>query len=161
MNDQIADSNEILIRPATAADEEAIQAMMLRLLPDDTVEREPVAFGAYFAGPRNDHGPEARTVVAVDQDDVPLGYLVVYPEREHFTGERRGYIDHLAVADGAEGRGIGRLLLGWAERWARDEGMAVLSLDVFAGNDRARRLYARNGFRDDFVRMVRRLGPAD
>ncbi len=155
------DSHEILIRPATDDDEDAIRAMMRRLHPDDPVERDPIALAAYFDRPRPDRGLDARTVVAVGPDDVPVGYLVVHPEDEHFTGERRGYVDHLAVAEGAEGRGVGQMLLRWAESWARDQGYRVLALDVFAANDRARRLYARAGFRDDFVRMVRRVGPTD
>jgi ribosomal protein S18 acetylase RimI-like enzyme len=152
---------DVTIRSAEPRDAEAIAAMTRRLRVDDPVEREPSAFAAYFDRPVPLDDPEVSVFVACGPDDVPVGYLAMRPESEYFTGERRAYIDHLAVAAHAEGRGIGRLLLAQAEAWARERGCAVLSLDVFAANDRARSLYGRSGFREDFVRMVRRLPDSD
>jgi len=55
-------------------------------------------------------------------------------------------IDGIAVLPAARGRGVGSLLLGELERFARAEGLRALSLDVAADNRRAGELYRRCGF---------------
>jgi ribosomal protein S18 acetylase RimI-like enzyme len=57
-------------------------------------------------------------------------------------------IETLAVAAEVRGQGIGTRLLTEAERYAREHGYAVLSLDVVDTNLRARQLYERLGFRE-------------
>lgn len=150
----------IAIRDARADDSAAIAELTRRLMPLPEPGRDLSTYAAYFARP-TDYPPGTRTVVACDADDVPIGYLTVRPETEYFSGVERAYIERIAVADVAEGSGVGRALLDWAAAWARSQGYATIALDVFASNDRARRFYARNGYGDDFVRMVRPLGPAD
>lgn len=71
-------------------------------------------------------------------------------------------IETLAVAAEARGQGIGTELLNEAERYAREHGYAVLSLDVVDTNLRARQLYERLGFREvrtaHYGRLTRRAG---
>lgn len=55
------------------------------------------------------------------------------------------YVEHLAVAAGQRGRGVGTKLLAWVENAARERGATRLSLDVLRGNP-ALRLYERVGF---------------
>jgi ribosomal protein S18 acetylase RimI-like enzyme len=55
------------------------------------------------------------------------------------------YVDALAVAPSARGRGIGRALLDDAERRAREAGCPTLSLDTALGNAPARALYESIG----------------
>lgn len=66
------------------------------------------------------------------------------------------YLDVLAVAEQAQGRGLGSAMLARAENLARDSGAAAIALDVADSNARARSLYARRGFveraRRPFVR---------
>ena len=52
----------------------------------------------------------------------------------------------LAVAPGAQGRGLGRELLGLLVRRAREAGAAYLLLEVRDDNAAAKALYARAGF---------------
>jgi uncharacterized protein (TIGR00290 family) len=56
--------------------------------------------------------------------------------------------------------GIGRALLARAEEYARAEGADVLCLTVLARNGRARDLYAAAGYRERFLHLEKRLGPA-
>lgn len=56
------------------------------------------------------------------------------------------YVDHLAVAADARGRGIGTALLTAAVALARQQGFGQLRLDVVDTNPRARALYERLGF---------------
>jgi GNAT superfamily N-acetyltransferase len=60
-----------------------------------------------------------------------------------------------------EGRGVGRLLLGTAEAWARDRGHPFITLNVFAQNTRARALYERVGFGPETLRYVKPLDQPD
>jgi ribosomal protein S18 acetylase RimI-like enzyme len=52
----------------------------------------------------------------------------------------------LWVSPAARGRGVGDQLMQAVERWARQEGMAMLRLAVVQGNANAAALYIRNGF---------------
>ena len=153
-------SGSITIRDARADDAAAIAALTRRLMPVAEPGRDLAVFDAYFARP-TDYPAGTRTVVACGPDDVPIGYLTVRPETEYFSGVERAYVERIAVSNTAEGTGIGRRLLDWAAEWARSQGYTSISLDVFASNDRARRFYGRNGYRDDFVRMVRPLDEGD
>ncbi len=56
-------------------------------------------------------------------------------------------MDGVAVAASARGRGIGTALLQAIEDRARQEDCQSIRLDVIHGNDGARRLYERQGFR--------------
>ena len=56
---------------------------------------------------------------------------------DYFTQESHGHLGILAVAEHAEGRGIGKALLETVERWSRNAGFRFLSLNVFADNARA------------------------
>jgi ribosomal protein S18 acetylase RimI-like enzyme len=56
-------------------------------------------------------------------------------------------LNGVAVAAGWRGRGVGRLMLAEIDAVARARGAARVRLDVVAGNDRARALYERCGYR--------------
>lgn len=45
-----------------------------------------------------------------------------------------------------------------AERWARANGYSSIDLNVFAGNDRARRMYGRRSYGIESVKYVKLLG---
>jgi GNAT superfamily N-acetyltransferase len=59
--------------------------------------------------------------------------------------------------ENAEGRGVARLLVETVENWARLSGSRFLSLNVFAGNERARSFYEHAAFRLDTLRYVKPL----
>lgn len=153
-------SGGIRVRDARADDELVIAELTRRLMPVPEPGRDLTVYAEYFARP-TDYPAGTRTVVACDPDDVPIGYLTVRPETEYFSGVERAYVERIVVSDVAEGSGVGRALLDWAAGWARSQGYATIALDVFASNARARRFYVRNGYVDDFVRMVRPLDPED
>ena len=95
-----------------------------------------------------------------DDRGVVAGVLSIRPTR-HFTGEHDGYIGELAVAEHASRRGIGRALITAADSWARDHGLANLTLHTGAFNTRARAFYAALGFTEEEVRLTRRLAPPE
>jgi ribosomal protein S18 acetylase RimI-like enzyme len=66
------------------------------------------------------------------------------------------YIEYVAVARAARGKGIGSLLMEHAEDIARARGLSGLELDVVDTNPRARGLYERMGYR---LEKTSKMGP--
>jgi ribosomal protein S18 acetylase RimI-like enzyme len=63
----------------------------------------------------------------------------------------------MSVTRRAAGRGVGTALITHAEELARASGVAMLTLNIFIENRRARELYARLAFREEWIRCVKRL----
>jgi len=101
--------------------------------------------------------PDAALVVAADGAEA-VGFVYVETLTDYFTGLRHGHIGILSVAKEAEGTGVGGALLGFAEDWARQRGYAILTLNVFDGNRRARSVYERRGYAPETLRYVKALG---
>jgi len=97
---------------------------------------------------------------ALSADGDVVGVLSIRPSR-HFTGEHDGYIGELVVAEHAGRRGIGRSLVAAAEAWARDHGLAHLTLHTGAYNTSARAFYAALGFAEEEVRLTRQVLPGE
>jgi ribosomal protein S18 acetylase RimI-like enzyme len=150
------------IRSATSRDEAAVLALVPRLRafqPSSTL-RSPEALDAgeqrtlrrFFS----ENPADARLWVAEDEGEV-VGMAYAQRGVDYFTEEAHGHLGILAVAEHAEGRGIGRALLETVEQWSRDAGFRFLSLNVFADNARAIGVYEKGAYRADFVRYVKPL----
>ena len=100
---------------------------------------------------------DAALLIAEDEAQTPAGFIYLTTESDYFTGEKLGYISDLAVAPQAEGQGVGRLLISAAEDWTREKGYRRLTLDVFAGNERARRVYEKAGFMPAVVKYEKSI----
>lgn len=158
----------VVIRPATAADRAGVLALAPRLAEGVAPWRnqaEAREAGRRWLEGSLDNAAEGVGMVFVATDTAPqtagnvLGVLSVNPTR-HFTGEHDGYIGELVVAEHAARRGIGRALLDAAETWARDYGLAHLTLHTGAYNTNARAFYAAIGFAEEEVRLTRPIHPA-
>ena len=73
------------------------------------------------------------------------GLAVIRLREELLSHEPSAHLEVLTVAEGAEGRGIGKALVRAAEEGARDRGALSMSLHVFGVNTRARRVYEKLG----------------
>lgn len=155
----------IRVRGASPADHDAVVALVPRLRafgaaplrpPEalDRAERELLE--------RALQAPEADAMLLVaDLSEVgPIGIAYMQSATDYFTGERHGHLAILAVAADGEGKGVGRLLLAAAERWAQQRSYRFLSLNVFAANARARAVYERAGFAVDTLRYFKELRPS-
>lgn len=100
--------------------------------------------------------PAAATLLAWDGAE-PLGFVQVEPSADPMNGESCAYVSLLAVTEAAEGRGVARALMAAAEDWTRQQGIRLLCLDVFASNARGREFYARQGFGEETLRLVKAL----
>ena len=155
-------SAPILIRAATARDGEWILPLSARLHDfgpppwrsragmDAAVAR---AIGRALDSP----APDAAVFAAEEAHGRPLGFVHVHTAHDFFTGEEHGHVSDIVVADGAEGRGVGRALMAAGESWSRGRGHRLLSLNVFEANTRARALYERLGFATDTMKLVKVL----
>jgi ribosomal-protein-alanine N-acetyltransferase len=84
-------------------------------------------------------------LVALEGDEI-VGYagLCDYPDE--------AWVQTMAVAPGAQGQGLGRVLLGALLEEAARRGQRTVRLEVRADNGVAQRLYAAHGFEREGVR---------
>lgn len=163
MNRGDAGTAAIEIRPARGREDRAFMLGLIERLagvisvPHHDRDRI-LSFQAQFTSKAiGSAGEHTITVLAVE-GGTRLGFLHAEPGTDGISGEPCGYVTLLAVTAEAEGRGIARRLVEAAEDWARAAGYRLLSLDVFASNDRGRAFYDRLGFVPETTRLVKALG---
>ena len=100
--------------------------------------------------------PHMHSFVAV-LDGERAGFLHLQRQEDFFTGHPVCHVSDIVTAEGFERRGVGTVLLGHAESWARDNACSFISLAVFESNRRARALYERQGYATELLRMMRPL----
>ena len=74
-----------------------------------------------------------------------MGWIEVV-ETRHLAVDQRAEIAGLVVASGARGRGIGRQLVGCAERWALERGLTDVVVRSRVTREAAHRFYLRQGY---------------
>ena len=157
---------DIHIRPARPDDTTWITALAPRMHefgppPWRDVGVMDNAVAAQWTRELATHTPGSAFLVAEDALGVPVGLMWLKTERDYFMDMPVGHVIDIAVAKEGEGRGIGRALLAAAEQWAVDAGYPWITLHVFEGNDRARRVYEKAGYVPEWTRMLKLLRPVD
>lgn len=154
----------LTFKPATRDDVGFLQL----LLPRFVTFALPAGYeaGALMAGSAqnllaaltDDSGASAVLVAWVERagQQTPCGFVRLETERPLF-GKPYAYLADLALAEWAEGQGLGRELLREAERWAAEQGLRQLRLHVFAANARARRLYESAGYQTEVLSLGKTL----
>jgi ribosomal protein S18 acetylase RimI-like enzyme len=84
----------------------------------------------------------------------PVGYAWLALKRPEVAS---AWIYDIAIDEEHRGKGYGRALLNGLEKVAREHGLESIGLNVFAGNDYARRLYERAGYKPTSIHMSKRL----
>jgi ribosomal protein S18 acetylase RimI-like enzyme len=148
------------IRSATRADEQALMTLSKRManfaVPAWRSASEITdADGRSMVNAVELAHPDSEVFIA-ERDGQVAGCLHMLVSRDFF-GRRHAHISVIAVSDAAEGTGAGRTLMAYAERWARDRGLHVITLNVFAANARARRLYEKAGFEIELLKYAKPL----
>ncbi len=139
----------VRIRPAQPTDDADLLALDLRSWSAESgfpslLADPPTTFFSGRAGP-------AAHLVA-ELGGRPVGYVrlvLAYPMpgAAHVLA-----IQGIAVAPDARGHGVGGALLAATEEHARRRGVRKITLNVFATNAAARRLYARHGYVQEGLR---------
>jgi GNAT superfamily N-acetyltransferase len=126
----------VIIREATASDAAALAALSTQLgyptQPAEAVER----LGAL--------GPASAVLVAEESGAV-LGWIHVCGVR-FFQSPPFAEIGGLVVDEATRGKGVGRILVGAATRWAADHGYPKLRVRSNVVREDAHRFYEREGF---------------
>jgi GNAT superfamily N-acetyltransferase len=150
------------IRLAHADDDEFILAVAERLasfeLPTWRKRSETLAgIRADIARHLRELPPASHLFVAEDEDGERLGFLHLQTQKDFFTGALNCHIADLVVAAEHDSQGVGGALVGFAEQWAREHRCKHVTLAVFPGNERARRLYEHHGYGQELIRMAKAL----
>ena len=152
---------DVLVRPGTAADRDFVIDTARRFAafgppswrsPQEVVAGEVRCLDEFFDGRLQ--GP---ALLIAEEDGVSVGFAFLEPAVDYFSGETHAHLGMIAVTAEAEGRGAGAALMRAAEDWSRASGYPKLTLNVFAGNQRARRVYERFGYQVETLRYVKIL----
>lgn len=150
------------IRPASPRDREFILAETPRLVEfGEVADRETAQMVArdreVLTAALEQPSPDTELFVAEDDDGTPLGFIHLTSTPDYYSSRDAGHIADVVVGAAAGGRGVGTALIAYAEQWARDRGFERLTLNVFSANRRARELYTRLGFQEEWIRCIKRL----
>lgn len=156
----MAENTQWRIRMATAADRDFLLRLASRLTvgipPWRSREAMLATVRGWLLGNLEGMGADGMVFIAEDADGAPVGVATV--ERSaHFTGAPQGELGELAVIEAVEGQGVAALLLAAAEGWACEQGLPFLTLGTGVANRRARAFYARHGYQEEDIRLVKAL----
>ena len=152
------------IRDARTSDLRAVLDLVPRLR----------AFGSQPLRDDRDLDRAERDALTRAFDVLPLGAALFVAERagmesliagvayaetatDYFTRERHAHLAILAVSPEMEGQGVGRALMEAVEAWGLRLGYRMVTLNVFAANERARRVYERAGYSPDTIRYAKEI----
>ena len=101
-------------------------------------------------------------VVLARRGPTAVGYALAHvhdaPDDTWDTGDRIGEVESLAVLPTERGRGLGTLLLDYAEAVLESLGAQDVTIGVVVGNTDAQRFYERRGMTPAMVKLLR-IGP--
>ncbi len=135
-------TNRIGIRPARADDGPALQEIE-RLagvrfrdvgLPH-IADAEPESIDELA-----EYADAGRSWVAVDDDEQPIGYVIV----DEVDGD--AHIEQISVRPDRQGTGVGRVLVDEVRTWAAENGRPAITLTTFSDVPWNRPLYEHLGF---------------
>ncbi len=150
------------IREASPSDLDAMRRLLPRLAAFDLPRRRaPVDLWRgdeqMLLRWRGGGEPDLFAHLAVDGDDAVLGLAVTRLREELLSHAPSAHLEILAVAEEAEGRGIGKALVTAAEESSRARGAETMTLHVFGVNTRARGMYERLGYDGELIRYIKDL----
>lgn len=119
--------------------------------------RDAATIGAIAQGTIADvlHARREEEVVLLAEDAAGrrLGFVYALATIDPLSRESQGHVSDIVVMPEAEGRGVGHRLLAAAEGWAAARGATGVTVHVFPANARARRLYERQGYALEWLRL--------
>ena len=94
-------------------------------------------------------------VHVIEEDGSVVGYL--WLALRDSPSERVLFVYEVRISEEARGRGLGRAAMEFAERFAAEQGLGRIELNVMGGNDVARGLYRVLGYDEVAVYMGKTL----
>jgi GNAT superfamily N-acetyltransferase len=148
------------IREAGPGDEDFIVGLVPRFVehgaadghpPDEVIEGTARVLRDALRIPQ----PGEIVLIAQDEHGEPAGFVYAVTERDFFTGEECAHVSEIAAA--RSGAGAGAALMDAVERWSRERGHRMMSLNVVDENTPAQRFYERRGYALGHRHYVKRL----
>lgn len=135
--------SEVVLRPARSDEHAALQSLVRAAFADyvPLMGRRPSPMDASFS----DDVAAGRALVLTDDTGGLLGCAICRPKRQE-DGEDVWYLDVLAVAPDAQGRGYGDRLLAAAEQQGRAAGFSKITLITNVVMTDSIAFYRRRGF---------------
>ena len=151
---------ELTIRSALASDERALLALASRMAnfelpPWRGADEITSADGRAMIDALRGGHPDSEVFVA-ERDGRAAGCLHMVVAQDFF-GRRHAHLSVIATSREAEGTGVGRELMNFADEWARVRALPFITLNVFAANARARRLYEKAGYTLELLKYAKSL----
>ena len=116
------------------------------------------AFGQWYVNRLLGELREQDGVLLVaTQNDTVCGFSAGLVEDDPEARSRYFYIAELAVTESMRGHGIGTRLIRAMEGVARARGLATVVIGVLAASARVHGFYNRLGYRDDAIRLRKKL----
>ena len=134
----MTDTAQVTLRPARSADAAAIAALF-------TDEGYPAGPSDIVVRLQHFSTPESRVIVA-EHDEAILGFIAVHAMARFEHDDLILRILALVVDAGARERGVGRALMGEAERVGVELGAAFVELTAGHHRPEARQLYESLGY---------------
>ncbi len=104
--------------------------------------------------------PNEGLFVAEDASGVVVGFVWVGVLAREFQRDRYvGLVRDIYVAPNHRGKGLGKVLLRHAERFAAERGATRMTLEVTASNTAAVQLYKKQGYHVQRLQMEKPLSP--
>ena len=142
------------IRRGAAADREPFWRATLEtawhdIPEDERLDLDRQDFESYFrqaAGPYLDD-PRNSLFIAEDEKGRLAGHTLLGQTTPFYSSKPYGFVFDIYVAEWARRQGVGGQLLEFAFKWFRDQGLEKVKLEVSEGNQRAKPLYLKMGFK--------------
>jgi len=99
--------------------------------------------------------PNELFVLEFEQN--PVGILWMGLGKDQFTCRDTGYLLGIHIQDSHRGKGLGKELMDFAERWCDEKKLETLTLNVSVHNQWAKRLYENQGFEAHSTVMRRKI----
>ncbi len=144
--------SDVMIREATAADDEAVGDLLVRAFEDTYRRKMPEIVYTERRRAELREVAQKRAVAKVwvaERAGRVIGTVAVWPPG---TPGNEAWISgaaclrHLGVSDEARGSGVSTRLLDTGEGWARGQGIATMCLHVRRGVTGVARLYEGRGY---------------
>ena len=126
---------DLQVREAARADAAELRRLAAEALPADVV-----AAGGTLEPERTDEVIAADMVFVAHAEHHIAGYVAVT------EGDDELVVDQLVIASTDEGRGVGKVLLDWAEGYGVSRSKRSIRIVVEEGNERALSFYQRRGY---------------
>jgi GNAT superfamily N-acetyltransferase len=93
-------------------------------------------------------------LIAEDERAEPAGFVYAVTHDDFFTGEPYAHVSEIATV--RSGDGVGTALMEAVERWARERGYRIVTLNVIEENTKAARFYERLAYGHHYRQLIKR-----